>query len=215
MKRGTLTYRLTWRFAVLVTITTATAFMVGGWLLQRQMLRGLERLNESECRELSGLLGQDVGLSETEIRRRIQVPAESETELYYIQVHDAAGAILFRSDNLGETVLPDLSGRGPHSSDLLPGVGPVRITELYSGPWHIQVASSTRAVARLLRDYVRVSGVLILAVAVVSIGLGYGFSQVMLKPVQVIEATARGIRAENLKARIPVPLARDELSGLA
>jgi signal transduction histidine kinase len=67
----------------------------------------------------------------------------------------------------------------------------------------------------LLGNYAQVSAFLVMGVALTGMGLGYWFSRVMLKPVRVIEETARRIGVDNLRERIPVPAARDELAGLA
>ncbi|HEY0947158.1 MAG TPA: ATP-binding protein [Opitutaceae bacterium] len=215
MNRNSFTARLTLRFAALVTATTAAVLVVGGWLLQRQTVSGLELMHEVEGHELAELLGTEANLAAADIVRRIKYDADSDAALFFIQVHKEDGAVLFRSDNLGGAVLPDLSRAEPHWTTRLPAVGDVRVSEFHSGPWHIQVASPLAPTRRLLRDYVEVSGLLVIGVAVTSLGLGYAFSRYTLRPVRAIEATARRIRADNLSERIPVPAGRDELAALA
>ena len=210
-----LTFRLSWQFAVLLTASTVAVLAVGGWMLERQAVRGIELMHEVEGEEIAELLGVDPALTSEEIGRRIREDADSDAALYFIQVHNEAGVVLFRSANLGDSLLPDLSQSEPHWTTQLPRVGEVRVSEFYSGPWHVQVASPLQPVNRLLRDYLQVSAFLIMGVALAGMGLGYGFSRVTLKPVRVIEETARRIGADNLRERIPVPAARDELAGLA
>ena len=48
-----------------------------------------------------------------------------------------------------------------------------------------------------------------------SIAIGYALSELMLRPVRVIQATANRIRSDNLNERIPVANVRDEMSQLA
>lgn len=211
----TLTFRLTWQFAVLVTLTTVVVLAAGGWLLRHQALRGIQVMNAVEGKELVELLGANPGLTAEGIRARILYEADSDAALYFIQVHDEQGTVLFRSPNLGDAIMPNFSGRSRNGTARLPGVGAVRISEFFSGPWHIQVASPLTPVNRLLIEYAKVSSFLMFGVALASVGLGYAFSRITLRPVRVIESTARRIGADNLRERIPVPAARDELAGLA
>lgn len=215
MIRGSLTFRLAWQFAALLTLTTAAVLAAGGWMLHVQAVRGIELMHEVEGEEIGELLGGSPGLTGEEIERRIREDADSDAALYFIQVHNEAGVVLFRSANLGEAMLPDLSRMQPHWTTELPKVGEVRVSEFYSGPWHVQVASPLEPVNRLLGDYARVSASLIAAVALAGMGLGYAFSRITLRPVRAIEETARRIGADNLRERIPVPEAKDELAGLS
>jgi signal transduction histidine kinase len=210
----TFTQRLTLRFAALVTGTTALVLTVGGWLLDRQMLRGLEALHEGEFRELRALLGSTPDLNAGEVARRIRRDADNDAAFYFVQVHSDRGEILFRSANLGANVLPDLSGREMHWTVELPGIGPVHTSEFHEGPLHVQVASPLAPVRRLLEDYVEVAAFLVLGVAAISVALGYGFSRLTLRPLRAIEATANRIRSDNLSERIPQHPGSDEVASL-
>src|SRR5690606_31679840 len=95
-----------------------------------------------------------------------------------------------------------------------PELGAIRVSEFRRGPWHIQVGSRLTPVWRVLREYARVSGLLVAGAAAVGIGIGYGFSRLTLRPIRAIETTARRIRADNLSERIPVPAGKDELAAL-
>jgi signal transduction histidine kinase len=210
----TFAQRLALRFAVLVTGTTILVLAVGGWLLDRQMLRSLEVLHEGECRELQGLLGTSANLTPQEVSRRISHDADSDAGLYFIQVHSDRGEVLFRSPNLGGNVLPDLSGRELHAAHELPGIGLVYASEHHAGSLHIQVASSLAPMRRLNEDYFEVAALLVLAVAALSLALGHGFSRMTLRPLRAIEATANRIRSDNLSERIPVQPGDDEVASL-
>jgi signal transduction histidine kinase len=214
MKTNSFTARLTLRVTLLVTLTTAVVLVTGGLLLQREMIRSIELLHEGEYDELREMIGFEQVLTAEEIAARIRNDTESDAALYYTQVHRADGQVLFRSQNLGENLLPDLSGGELHWTTSLPGVGDVRVSEFHNGPWHIQIASPLAPQQRLLGEYVRVGAVLVLAVALAGIGLGYGFARVTLRPVRAIEQTARRIRGDNLGERIPVPDGDDELAAL-
>lgn len=211
--RHSFTLRLTVRFAVLVTLTTAAVLAAGGWLLHRQAMRGLTELHETEGRELGEILGT-AALPPEEVARRIGDEADSDAALFFLQVRDAQGGILFRSPNLGATLLPALGGQAQHWEETLPQAGRVLISDFVAGPWHIQVASRLDATDRMMRDYTRVSGLLLAGVALLSGFLGHQFSRATLRPVRAIEATARRIRADNLSERIPVAAGHGELTAL-
>jgi len=98
---------------------------IGGRLLNKQMITGLELLQEVEVKELAELLGDDATLSSEEIRKRIAEDADNDAELFLIQVLGRDGTVKFRSDNLGASTLRDQTESKEHWTDLLPEVGPV------------------------------------------------------------------------------------------
>ena len=210
------TARIMVQFAVLVTATMAAVLAVGGFFLTREAVRGLDLLNRAEFVEIRDRIGPDPGtLSIEEIDRRVRPHTEVDAALYYFQIHDATGRVLFRSTNLGRGTLPDLTGGDPQRTVTVDGLGKVRLCEFYFGPLHFQIASPLAPADRLLRDYARVSFSLLGGVAVACIGLGWGFARLTLRPVRAIHDTAARIRADNLGERIPVPASRDELAALA
>jgi signal transduction histidine kinase len=210
-----LTVRLTAWFAVLASAVIVLVLVAGGWLLNRQMIRGLELLHEVEAVEMAELLESEVVLSDEEIFQRIYHDSETDAELFFIQIHDSVGRVRFRSSNLGDAMLPDLSGAVPHWTLALPDIGMVRASEFYMQDWHIQIASRMAPTQRVLDDYIRIAALLALGGVVTSIGLGWGFSRISLKPLRAIERTARQIGGDNLSERIPVPEGRDELAALS
>lgn len=213
-KMRTLTWKTTLRFAALVTITTALVLAAGGWLLDRQMRRGLSLLHEGEARELLGFLA---GADHTPdaVRDRVERDSKGDAEWFFIQIHDDAGNLLFRSANLGAAVLPDLSPGDERRVVELAGVGLAQMTEVREDGWHIQVGSPLNTALLLLRDYAQVSALLIGAAALAGLGLGYGFSRVTLRPVRAIAETARRMGGDNLGERVPDPGTGDELAEVA
>ena len=207
----TLTAKMTLRFAALVTITTALVLAAGGWLLDRQMRRGLALLHEGEARELLGMLKNSPRTPEA-VLNRVNKDALGDAEWFYIQIHNDAGEVLYRSANLGAAVLTDLSQQG---AQLVPGVGGVQMSEIREDGWRIQVGSPLTLERLLLKDYAQVSAGLVALAALAGLGLGYGFSRVTLHPIRLVTDTARRIGGDNLKERIPQPSTRDELSALA
>jgi signal transduction histidine kinase len=208
------TFRITCRFAVLVTGTTAAVLVLGGLLLDREMENSLSVLHDIEVRELAELLGLDDTLTAAEISSRIKHDADSDAALFVMQVADARGNVLFRSENLGQTILPANMGTNGHATTVVPLLGRVHLSGYAVGPWQILIGSPLEPGERVLRSYIRIGVPLLVGVGLASMALGYAFSRATLRPIRAIESTARRIRADNLAERIPVPPGRDELASL-
>jgi signal transduction histidine kinase len=210
------TARITWEFAALVTATTALVLTVGGWLQSRQATAGLDFLNAAEFEEVRQRLGPDPrGLTRTEVERLVRRHSEIDASQYFFQVRDRSGVLLFRSTNLDETVLPENGGDlAPRTSEF-PGLGRMRVSEFAAGDLRVQVASSLEPAERLLRDYLRTSALLLVGVALASVGLGWYFARLTLRSVRAIRETASRIGPDTLGERIPLPAGRDELTALA
>lgn len=208
-----LMWKTTWRFAGLVTATTVVVLAAGGWLVDRQMRRGLALLHEGEARELLGFLSGAARTPEA-VKARVLRDSEGDAEWFFIQIHDEVGTVLFRSPNLGATILPDLSPGVSGREARLPGVGEVLLSEVREDGWHIQVASPLTARHLLIDDYIRISLLLSFFSAGVAVAIGYAFSRVTLRPVRLIAETARRMSGENLGERVPVGDTKDELAEL-
>ncbi|MBL9200224.1 MAG: HAMP domain-containing protein [Opitutaceae bacterium] len=208
------TLRLTLQFAGLVTATTAIVLTVGGFLLDREVERSLELLHEVEARELFELVGNDSSLTAAAIADRIRHDADSDAALFVIQVAKTGGEVVFRSNNLGETILP-VDGSAPrHWTTTIPYFGRVHVSASRHGPWLLQIGSPLEPSERLIEDYIRISIFLLIGSALLSLVLGYGFSRATLRPLRAIEETAERIGADHLTERIPTPAGRDELASL-
>jgi signal transduction histidine kinase len=214
---SSLSRRLTLGFAALVTGTTAVVLSLGGWLLSRQMIYGLDLLNAAEFAELREKLETvPTPPDAAEISRRIREHAEIDAAMYYFQVGTLDGTLLFRSPNLGETALPlPVMRTAPSWTDRLSTNGPVRISEFRAGELRVLVASPLAPTHRLIRDYARVSAWLLGLTALASLGLGHAFTRFGLQPLRLIRETAGRIRADRLNERIPVSTSRDEINALA
>lgn len=211
-----LTFRLAFAFTVMVTVTTALLLALGGWMLSRQVVNGLQLLHEAEFEEVRGRLEPDpYAVTAQELPGRLREHVEIDAALFLFQVDDGAGNIVFRSPNLGTTLLPDTSQARVHGIYQLASHDRVLISGFVYGPWHVQIASLLEPNERLLTDYAKVSMLLLGVVLVAGAGLGYGFARLALNPVRAIRETAARIRADNLSERIPVPAARDEIAALA
>jgi signal transduction histidine kinase len=211
-----MTGRLTAGYALAVTGAVVVALATGRWLLEREMVGGLNLMHEIEMQEIVQQLGNPPDqLPEAELVRRMSEHAKEDENLFFFQVHDAAGRILFRSATLGETVLPDLSAHDSHWTMELPPHGRVHTSEFEGGRLHFQIGSRLGQTEILLQKYTQVSFALAAVVALASAGLGYGISRVALRPIRDIARTARHIGADNLVERIPAGTGRDELAELS
>ena len=209
------TGRIIVQFAVLITLTVGMVLAAGGWFLSREAVNGLDMLNQAEYTEIRDRLGSfPTTPGSATVDGRIRAHTEIDSALYFFQVRDSSGAVIFRSTNLGVSELPILPHGISRWTGELPGVGAVRICEFHDESLSIQVASPLQPVRWLLKDYARVSLYLLLGVALASIGLGWAFARLTLRPVRDIHATASRIRADNLGERIPVPAGHDELAAL-
>lgn len=209
--------RITLGFSALVTVTTAVLLLLGGWLLSRQMVRGIELLNEAEFHELEERLdAPGAQLDAAAIRDRIDAHMVLDASLYYAQVHRPDGTVLYRSQNLGEAILPMAMRVGEqHWTSTVPPFGQMHISEFITGDLHVQIASLLDPTRRLLRQYVSVSVLLLGFAAAGSLVLGTGFAHFTLQPVRAITATASRIGADNLSERIPVRGSGDEINQLS
>jgi signal transduction histidine kinase len=166
-----------------------------------------------EAIELGELLGPDGTIGAAAVAQRVKHDSDGDAALFVMQIADGRGEVLFRSANLGDTILPAL-GPEAHRTLTLPFLGRVHVSEFAKGPWRIRIGSILAPSERLLRDYARISIMLIVGVALFSVGLGYAFSRQTLRPIRAIQATANRIRSDHLSERIPVPSGRDELASL-
>lgn len=211
---GSFTGGIALRFATLVTATTALVLGAGAWLLDRQMLQSLENLHDIEFTEVVAAIEGRTDLESAQLAQRLATITDAGATLFFVQVSQANGQPLFRSRNLGEATLPILSTDTVHLEKSLPSLGKVYVSQYSLRSWQIQVASGLETTQRLLRDYLRVSGFLLVSVALVSVGLGFGFARLVLQPVRAIRETASRIRGDQLAERILVPPGRDELASL-
>jgi len=207
--------RLTLGYALAVTVTVVIALATGYWLLEHALLGNLNQLQEAENIEVVQDLGADMAtMPEAELVRKLRAHAAADEDLFFFQVHEAAGRVIFRSPSLGDSVLPDLSPSGPSWTIVLPPHGRVYVSEFVHGHLHLQIGSRLGPTEQLLGKYRQVGAGLAVAVAIVSLGLGYGISRLALGSVRDIRATAQRISAGNFGERIPVPPGRDEVAEL-
>jgi signal transduction histidine kinase len=208
--------RLAFTYALLTTATVGTALVAGRLVVSHQMIHGVDLLNAAEFEELRDRIEPPSQPSlSPHAMEALQNHAVLDAPIYRFQVCAPDGTVLFRSANLGSARLPPPHAKPGDHTARLKGIGPVRYGEYPLGAVRVQVASSLEQVDKLVEQQDRTLLGLGILVSVLSIGLGYAFSRLVLRPVRTIEQTAARIGAENLSERIPVPAGRDELAELA
>jgi two-component system heavy metal sensor histidine kinase CusS len=207
--------RLTFWYAVSATATLAILFTVGYFILQNQLIHQLDLLNEQQFRQLKGYLGPNyASLSPQTIDQRIRETTESASSLFFIDMHGPMTNVFFKSSNLKGQNIPDIQGERAFSVPV-PGIGEVRASEFVMKPFDVMVATPMAPIYDALHKYRDMAAVLIVVMLLVSVALGFGLAQLMLAPVRAIRETAKRIGSDNLRERIPVGEARDEISSLA
>ena len=119
------TGRMVVQFAVLVTLTIGVVLAAGRWFLFREAINGLDLFNQAEYTEIHDRLGSFQAVpNPAEVDRRIRAHTEVDSALYFFQVRDSTGAVIFRSTNLGSSELPPLPKGVSRWTGPLQGVGP-------------------------------------------------------------------------------------------
>jgi len=208
--------RLTIWYVLVVTATVVVALCVGRWLLERQLIRGLDLLNAAEFQEIVDRVEKNHHMMpDQEVLERITAHSKIDAPLYFFQLRNQSGDVVFRSANMSDAVLPENPKGKPNWTSDDPLLGTVRAGEFELGSMKLQIAASLQGVRRSLRSYFQVSLAMLGVVAVFSVFFGYWLSRLALDPVRRIQLTARRISAENLSERISVDSSKDEIADLA
>ena len=202
-------------YAVTATATLACLFVAGHYLLDRYLVHQLDELNETQFKHLRAKLGADYQtLTPPTVEQRIREVTESASSLFYIDMHGPMTNRFFKSQNLHGLAIPDIVGQHTYSIDVA-GIGELRVSEFLLPPFEVMVATPLAPVRDLMAGYRTIFFGLLLCMLIVSVAIGYGLSELILRPVRTIQATALRIRSDNLAERIPVADIKDELSQLA
>lgn len=202
-------------YACAATTTLAGMSVVGYEFLENHLVHGLDLFNEAEFQQIEAHLGPDYKtLSVPFIEMRVRDIADFSYTLFYIEIDVPKKGAVFRSTNLNGQTIPDVKGEKRFITTI-PDIGEVRATEFQKIPFEVTIATPMRPVRDLMSSYVEVSAMLLGGMLVVSLGIGFGLSRVLLWPIRLIRDTANRIRSDNLSERIPVADVRDEISDLA
>ncbi|HEX7931865.1 MAG TPA: ATP-binding protein [Paraburkholderia sp.] len=207
--------RLAVWYVLASTVTFASLFLVGRYFTERHAIRALDLLNESEYEQIKirfGPAGEPLG--QPAIQQRMRETMADDLNLFYIEIHQADGQVLFTSHNLHGRTIFTKSGRKAFNANVS-GLGELRAGAFTLGPLNMVIATSKRHVRDVMVGYEQTFYGLLAVMIVVSSVIGYGLSRMALRPVRLIEETANRISSDNLSERIPVSAAQDEISDLA
>ena len=206
--------RLTLWYALTATATLACLFVAGYFLLENRLIHGLDLLNEAEFKQIQARLGEGYEKFDSKIiDARIRESTDYSSVLFYIDIEIPKEGSLFRSTNLAGRAIPDVKGEHQFNIEI-EGIGELRVGEFFLKPFDVLIGTPLGQAREAMHVYVQVCLALLAAMIALSIAIGFGLSQLALKPIRLISETANRIRSDNLRERIPVPKATDELSDL-
>lgn len=213
--------RLVFYYSLVVTLTVGLTMVVGFFLVKHHVVSGTDFLLDAEYKEVDAMLAKCAPpLTAEVLRQALYEHSLLDASMYFFQIHDDAGTLLFRSLNLGGKTLPDLGLREPNdrsrrASVRADGPGMIRLTEYYHRGLHVQIATSLEFLTALTSRFAAGLAMGLPAVMVVSLAVGFVLSEITLRPLRMIQRTARRISVSNLSERIPARQTRDELAMLS
>ena len=207
--------RLAFWYALASTATLACLFLAGRYFLEQHAIHALDLINAAEFDQVKGRLGSDFGTATAEtVRGRMRETGAHASVLFYIEIHAVRGGLLYRSNNLQGQAIPRLAGRTAYNAPT-PGFYEMRADEFTHGPLVIVIANSKRQIRSVMAGYEKYFFGLLGVMFAASLAIGLALSRMALRPVRLIEETARRIGSDNLSERIPVGHVNDEISNLA
>jgi signal transduction histidine kinase len=154
-------------------------------------------------------------MKQDEVLKEISAHSKIDAPLYFFQLRDSRGSVLFRSDNMGGAIFPINPSGHVNWTASSAKLGDVRLSTFPLGPYQLQIATSVRVIQRLFTYYYQVSAMLLTVVILLSFYIGHRMSRLALDPLRHIQEAASRISGQNLKERIPVAKAQDEISSLS
>ncbi|MEI8340947.1 MAG: ATP-binding protein [Verrucomicrobiota bacterium] len=207
--------RLTFWYVLVVTITATVALLLGRWLLDRELIHGIDLLNAAEFQEIKSRIERDAHLlPEKELIQKVATHAEIDDPIYFFQIRRMNGALIFRSVNMGNAVFPENPADRVNLTLNINPLGAVRIAQFNEGGLQLQIATSLQNVNHLFDTYLQVGLVLLGVAVLLSCFFGYWLSRLALDPIRRIQRIASRISADNLSERIPIGKGEDELADL-
>jgi signal transduction histidine kinase len=209
--------RLALWYAGSATLTLVGLFVAGYYLLENQLIHGLDLLNTAQFAQIRAHLGEDfAALNAQLIESRIRETSDFSSVLFFITIDDRTAPVrpVFYSTNLRGLPIPDVPGQRVFNAQL-PGIGELRVGEYILGPFDVTIATPLNGVRAAMHDYSEICIWMLSLMVAISAAVGFGLSRLALRPVRLIRDTANHISSDNLSERIPVAAVRDEISELA
>lgn len=207
--------RLTALYAISFLVLSAATLAIGYRQIDQKLVHGLDTLLNTERQRVFNHLALGEPSSDPQvIRSKLQRSSDNSAALFSVEIRARDGATLFRSSNLRQRLsVPDDSWTF-RTISLPDGTG-LRVARFDYGPLITLIATPTQNVDAAMRGYIETSLSLLVAMVLASITIGYALSQLALRPLREIAATAARIRPDNLAERISVQSVDGEASELA
>jgi hypothetical protein len=133
-------------YALVVTLTVTLVMGFGFWFIRGQMLTGNDFLLDAESEEILPRLAHlTPPLDASKLDAVLHEDTENDERLFYFQVHEPSGTVLYHSANLGAAGLTDLTGGLDKRTLDLPSLGLLRVAEYHTPTLHVQIAMSLSA----------------------------------------------------------------------
>lgn len=211
-----LTARLTFWYALIVTLTVAVLLIVGRFYLERNLIKGVDLLNQVEFEEIQSRIKSPAGMdSQQELIASIREHAELDAALYFFQVANADQEILYKSSNLGAHLLPPEVHGKTQVTVKDDELGWIRSMEFEHAGLDIHIVSSLNSTMVLFNNYEQIGLIACWIVFLLSLVVGCCFSRLAIRPIASIQSTAQRITASSFNERIPVPNTGDEIAKMA
>ncbi len=111
-------------YAAVVTLTVMLAVAFGFWFIRQQMLTGNDFLLDAESKEILSRIAQiEPPVDAAKLAVALREHTEYDQALFYFQVHEPDGKVIYHSPNLGAKSLIDLTGGLDKRTLTLPPLG--------------------------------------------------------------------------------------------
>jgi two-component system OmpR family sensor kinase len=216
-------WRLTLWFGLALGVATIFAALffyaaIQNWVISVRIDTRLNVYSALKADELSGGTGGSIyyDLAVASLPSLGYSDPDHPDSTIWVQLADANGNVLARSNNLGDQILPAVSGRGPTTAS----GGTLRILPYYfeanGQTYQLTFAQSLSSVNSSLVSY----GIAVLLIVVVFVTMATASVAIMigraLSPVKRVTATAQGIASSSdLSRRVNYRGSKDEIGQLA
>ncbi|PZR77145.1 MAG: hypothetical protein DLM73_00325 [Chthoniobacterales bacterium] len=199
-----------------VAVVTGVLILFGAgaaWNLRKELVENLDQ----EIKTEAGTLGAEIEERQVDWSNRPRAEAffaEELAQFHYVEIHDAAQSVLYRSPILGNQEVFSGSRQG-RSFELSSNGRPIRFEIFERGGLTFALGKDLGGVNETLAGLVR-AYLFTLPLVVLAVGAGGWLSaRRAVAPIQTITAQAEKISASDLHQRIPEPSSADEIGQLA
>ncbi len=208
--------RLTLWYAIAATVTAAIFMGIGRGFVERSYIDGVDLMNDKEFEEIRPRIeSKDTANNKQALIDAILHHTEIDASLFFFQVGTSDDNPFFISSNLAGHYLPEEVHTHAHITVDDDELGLLRVAEYKASGFDIHIASSLENFRALESNLARLAVLILIAVFLTSLAVGYFMSRVALKPIETIRRTAAQITVKNLSQRIDIPDTGDEVAELA